>query len=96
MSDVQTIEESREKVITIPYRDAEGWMHGTVSIKVDWACPVCGQPMGEPVMRNYCEDGEFYGVHNWESPCGHHINYGQLNPPEVLPPFYQKGRKKTA
>lgn len=81
-----------KKIITIPYRDKEGWMHGTASVEVDWECPVCGCPMGEPVLRPYCEDGEFYGVHNWTNICGHKISYGQLNPVSALPPYYQKGR----
>lgn len=82
-----------KKTIIIPYRDKGGWMHGTVSVEVDWECPVCGQTMGEPTLKRYCEDGEHYGAHNWENPCGHLVMYGQLNPASVLPPFYQMGRE---
>lgn len=83
-----------KRTITIPNRDSAGWLNliPTVNVTVDWACPVCGEPMGEPVLRGFCEDEEFYSVHCWENPCGHLTTYGQLNPVEALPPFYRKSR----
>ena len=84
-----------KRTITLPNRDNEGWLYGTRDVTVDWECPVCGQEMGEPELRNYCEDGEFYATHNWANPCGHHVNYGDLTPKEALPPFYRRRREEA-
>lgn len=81
-----------KRVITIPNRDSQGWLHGVTNVCVNWECPTCGAPMGEPVLRNYSEDGEYFSVHNWENPCGHLCKYGDLTPIKNLPPFYQKKR----
>lgn len=78
-----------KRKIIIPNRDGQGWLHGTRDVEVDWECPDCGEPMGEPVLRGYCEDGEFFYVHNWNNACGHLCPYNKLTPKEVLPPYYQ-------
>lgn len=80
---------SVKKRITIPYRDEQGYLHGTVCVEVNWECPICGQPMGEPKCTHYSEDGDFYSAHIWANPCGHLVQYSQLRPKEVLPPFYR-------
>lgn len=67
-----------EKVITIPNRDKDGWLHGTIQVIADWKCPVCGNPMGEPKLQQFCEDGEFYSVHTWSNDCGHVCKYTDL------------------
>lgn len=34
-------------------------------------CPRCGGPRGEARRHRFCEDGEWYVVHQWDNPCGH-------------------------
>ena len=46
-----------------------------VNITIRDCCPVCGGKRGKPVLRRYCEDGEWYSVHNWTNPCGHVDKY---------------------
>lgn len=66
------------KTITIPNRDSQGWLHGTKEITVEWKCPTCDKEMGQPTLKNFCEDGEFYAVHTWENDCGHVAKYSSL------------------
>lgn len=82
-----------ERIITIPNRNKEGWFYGITNVKVNWECPICGAIMGEPTLKGYCEDGEFYYVDNWTNPCGHLIRYCDLMPQEVLPLYYRKPLK---
>ncbi|MDH6674357.1 hypothetical protein M2277_005049 [Paenibacillus sp. LBL] len=66
------------KLVTVPNRDKEGWLHGTKSILVKWNCPVCGEEMGTPEVKQFCEDGEFYSVDTWTNKCGHIAKYSDL------------------
>ncbi|MDX8367710.1 hypothetical protein [Cytobacillus sp. IB215665] len=66
------------KTITVPNRDSQGWLHGTKNMKVEWTCPTCGQEMGQPTAKQFCEDGEFYNVNVWENDCGHVAKYTDL------------------
>ena len=59
-------------------RRAEGarWGHGGPlvmlrTVEIADRCPTCGGPRGEPALRRYCEDGEWYDVSRWDNPCGH-------------------------
>lgn len=45
------------------------------TVEIADTCPKCGGPRGEPKLNRYCDDGEFYYVHNWENPCGHVDKY---------------------
>lgn len=63
--------------IIIPNR-REGWLYGVKSVVVEWKCPECGQDMGEPTLKQFCEDGEFYSVHVWNNACGHVAKYKDL------------------
>jgi len=64
--------------VSVVYRDP---MKGrelyfrVVNITISDRCPVCGGKRGEPVLSRYCEDGEWYSVHNWANPCGHLDKY---------------------
>lgn len=70
--------EEKMKLITVPNRDSAGWLHGTKNIRALWVCPACKEPMGEPRLQNFCEDGEFFNVHVWENKCGHFTKYTEL------------------
>lgn len=68
----------KTKIVTVPKRDKEGWLHGTKDVLVEWSCPQCGAEMGEPRPQTFCEDGEFFSVHVWENDCGHIARYRNL------------------
>ena len=58
------------------FREAQAWGCGHSGIplrtvEIATVRPKCGGPRGEPRLNRYCEDGEFYDVHNWTNPCGH-------------------------
>ncbi|MFC8884422.1 hypothetical protein ACFT54_09645 [Streptomyces cinereoruber] len=42
-----------------------------VTVTVDPWCPRCGGPRGKARPYRFCEDGDYYGVHQWDNPCGH-------------------------
>ena len=54
------------------------WYPRLVIVRISKCCPVCGGPRGEPVARQYCEDGEFYTVDNWTNCCGHLDKYDDV------------------
>lgn len=60
-----------KRTIRVIQRSADGWNMNIVQIAVNWFCPVCGKPRGEPVLKNFCEDGDWYSVDCWSNPCGH-------------------------
>ena len=66
------------KKITVTNRDKSGWLHGTKNIVVKWDCPICGELMGEPKLKRFHEDGEWYSVHTWINECGHVAKYKEL------------------
>lgn len=55
-----------------------GWHMHIESVTVDWFCPVCGGPRGEPRGHNFHEDGEWFFCHQWVNPCGHVDLYPQV------------------
>lgn len=70
--------------VQIPDRDLQKrlWGNGYRSINqiikrvtISDYCPKCGQKRGEPVLKRYCEDGEWYDVSCWQNPCGHIDKY---------------------
>jgi hypothetical protein len=69
-------------LVTIMYRNnwfgGDGWTYYPVTVEISDNCPVCGQKRGEPKENRYCEDGEFFYLHNWTNPCGHVDYYKQV------------------
>lgn len=63
-----------KKTVTIPATDQhEGYYKTTITL--NWVCPICGGPRGEPhPVRSY--DGSlFMCVDGWNNPCGHVDKY---------------------
>ena len=60
---------------TVLVVDRSQWERGPYpiirAVTVDWTCPVCGGPRGEPRGYNFYEDGDTYHCHRWDNPCGH-------------------------
>ena len=65
--------------VKIMYRNnwegGDGWTYYTMMVEISDYCPICGWRRGEPKLNQYCEDGEFYTVHNWDNACGHKDMY---------------------
>jgi hypothetical protein len=72
---MQTTDTANVRTVTIMYRGTydggSGWRYYPVKATIAATCPVCGGPRGEPVMRRFCEDGEWFDLDTWENPCGH-------------------------
>ncbi len=63
------------RTVTVMDR-SQPWYPKAVAVTVEWTCPKCGGPRGEPHGHNQGEDGEWFHVHVWENPCGHMDYYG--------------------
>ena len=62
---------------------AQAWGHGGGVVVIRQVAiaptrPRCGGPRGMPTLSRYCEDGEFYWVHNWTNPCRHLDRYAAV------------------
>lgn len=68
--------------VTIMYRNSyhggDGWTYYPLTVVIAATCPVCGGKRGEPTMRRFCEDGEWYNVSTWQNPCGHIDRYQDI------------------
>ncbi|KRT87119.1 MULTISPECIES: hypothetical protein [Bacillus] len=69
---------SEIKIISIPHRDANGFLIGFKRVNALWNCPTCGEAMGEPKLTSHAEDGYSGSVHIWTNPCGHVVHYKDL------------------
>jgi hypothetical protein len=79
-----------ELTVRVVYRDpgrGRELYFTVVAITISDRCPVCGRKRGEPVLRRYCDDGEWYSVHNWTNPCGHIDMY-----PDVIREYKARGK----
>lgn len=64
-----------KRTITIPScREHQG--RYSITLSVEWVCPVCGGPRGEP-YKTVSYDGslQLRGVDGWQNPCGHLDTY---------------------
>lgn len=70
--------------LTIRDRSREvPWGHGpfnpaTRTVTVSAYCPQCGGKRGAPQGLNQYDDGVWYWVQVWDSPCGHVDMYGDV------------------
>ena len=68
---------------TIRVVDRSGW--GTTApypmirvVTVDWVCPRCGKPRGEPWSRSFYENDQSLTVSCWYNECGHVDHYTEV------------------
>ena len=40
-------------------------------VTVEWVCPVCGGPRGEPQPKRFWENDADHVCDVWKNPCGH-------------------------
>lgn len=48
------------------------------NVTVDWICPVCGGPRGEPYDTVSYDGSRRLSVHGWRNPCGHVDKYDDV------------------
>jgi hypothetical protein len=69
--------EIETKKVNIPAR-AEHQGFYSVTVEIDWICPVCGGPRGE-VFDTVSFDGSLrLYCHGWRNDCGHVDGYGDV------------------
>jgi hypothetical protein len=58
------------RTVTIPgSQNHDGWDRLTVTL--DWICPACGGPRGEPHRALSFDGSKRLTVDSWNNPCGH-------------------------
>jgi len=45
------------------------------TVTLNWTCPTCNGPRGEPWATTQCEDGDWLHIDRWNNPCGHVDRY---------------------
>lgn len=66
------------RTVRVIQRFNGGWSINILPVTVEWVCPQCGQPRGEPSNLNFCEDGEWFSCDRWDNPCGHVDMYADV------------------
>jgi hypothetical protein len=56
--------------VVVPGRDEHGGQW-SAAVELEWTCPRCGEPRGEPFSTFSDDDGQRLLVHGWGNPCGH-------------------------
>jgi hypothetical protein len=65
------------KTVYIPARPDHDGISG-VEVTLEWSCPVCGGPRGEPhPVRSYDGSRILY-CDGWTNPCGHVDKYADV------------------
>ena len=63
------------RTVTIPACEMhEGYPGNAVSVVLEWICPMCQGPRGEPKPTISYDGSRRLGVDGWINPCGH-IDY---------------------
>lgn len=44
-------------------------------VSLNWTCPVCDGPRGEPYIYHFFENDDYHICHRWDNPCGHVVKY---------------------
>lgn len=62
------------RIVTVPLqRDHAGVL--SLTVELDWRCPVCGGPRGTPEWGLSYDGSRRLAVHVWTNPCGHVDQY---------------------
>lgn len=66
-----------KRTVTIPARDEhQGWQ--SMEVELEWICPVCGGPRGEPHSAISYDGSRRLHCDGWENPCGHVDKYANI------------------
>lgn len=65
------------KTVTVP-RSAQHQGFYSVELFLNWVCPVCGGPRGEPYKTISYDGSMRLSVDGWNNPCGHVDKYSDV------------------
>jgi hypothetical protein len=66
-----------KRTVTIPAcDDHEGML--AITVALDWTCPKCGGPRGEPQPAISYDGSRRLHCDGWANPCGHVDTYGDV------------------
>ena len=65
------------ETVYIPARDEHDGIHG-ISVKLRWACPICGAPRGEIQNGRSYDGSRVLFCNTWQNPCGHVDKYADV------------------
>ena len=64
------------RTVTIPScSEHEGYPGNAIKVVLEWVCPICGGPRGEPSPTVSYDGSRRLGVDGWTNPCGHVDKY---------------------
>jgi hypothetical protein len=71
--DFEVVDANSVRLVTVPSCDQhEGFSWNRTTITLQWVCPTCGKPRGEPFDTcSYDGSRKLGGVHGWHNDCGH-------------------------
>lgn len=65
------------RLVRIPRCDTHEGIF-SMDVELEWTCPVCGGPRGEPRDGLSYDGSRRLGVHQWSNPCGHVDTYAEI------------------
>ncbi len=68
-----------QRTVTIPACEMHGGYPGYAArVVLEWTCPHCGGPRGEPAPTISYDGSRRLGVDGWSNPCGHIDKYSDV------------------
>lgn len=74
---IPTAADTPIKTVYIPARAEHDGIHG-ISVKLRWACPICGAPRGEIQNGRSYDGSRVLFCNTWQNPCGHVDKYADV------------------
>lgn len=71
------------RTVRIPARDDHDGRH-SVQVTLEWVCPRCGAPRGEPERGISYDGSRRLAVDTCENPCGHTDYYSVIRERELV------------
>ncbi len=92
-----------QKKVAVPKCVEHGGVH-KIEITLDWVCPKCGGPRGEPYRTLSFDGSRRLGCDGWINPCGHIDTYSDVrkeagntdpDPTIIFPPPTEEDTQPT-
>ncbi len=66
-----------KRTVTIPSCDEHAGLYA-VEVTLEWICPTCGGPRGEPFASVSYDGSRRLAVDSWRNTCGHTDRYAAV------------------
>lgn len=76
-------DEPERRTVRIP-ECTEHAGYAAMTVSLDWVCPVCGGPRGEPFQTVSYDGSRRLACDGWENPCGHVDRYADVRAEAAL------------